>query len=114
VATKRNRAGDIQEIATERLRTARRTAGLSQENVGKKLGLSRSGYGHLEDGSRLLTLDDLSNLSRILGRPIEYFLGQDTGLTEDEGQLLALYRAAEHDEVRALILRLIRSMVQEE
>jgi hypothetical protein len=57
-------------------------------------------------------LEDLFRLARILGRPVEYFLGLDTGLTADEGQLLAHYRGASDAEARAMILRLVRSMVQ--
>ena len=114
VATKRDRAGDNLEIALRRVREARKEAGLSQAELGDKLGMSRAGYGHLESGTNLMTLEDLFQISRILGRPVEYFLGLDTELTEDEGQLLALYRTAPHDEARAFILRLVRSMVQEE
>lgn len=113
VATKRNRAGANQKTAVERIKAARRESGLSQEDVGRRLGLSRSGYGHLEDGSRLLTLDDLANLSRILGRPVEYFLGLDTGMTEDEGQLLAAYQSIDDDVAKRLVLAMVREAAVE-
>ena len=82
---KRARTGNSLDLALRRVREARKAAGLTQEEMGDKLGMSRGGYGLLETGSRTITLEDLFNLSRILGWPVEYFLGLDTGLTEDEG-----------------------------
>jgi HTH-type transcriptional regulator / antitoxin HipB len=114
MTTKRSRTGNSLDLALRRVREARKAAGLTQEEMGDKLGMSRGGYGLLETGSRTITLEDLFNLSRILGRPVEYFLGLDTGLTEDEGQLLALYRGAADAAGRALILRLVRSMLTED
>lgn len=111
MATKRARAGDNQESAARRLRAARQEAGLSQEEVGKRLGLSRSGYAHLEDGSRLLTLDDLAHLSRILSRPVEYFLGLDTGLTGREERVVTLFRLAESAGYGDVVIGAVHALV---
>lgn len=81
------------EIA-QRVKAARNAAELSQEELGRKIGLTKVGYGEYERGHRLFDTEQLAQLSRALGRPITYFLGLDTGLTEDEDRVLALYREA--------------------
>lgn len=101
----------MESIMALRIREAREAAGLSQTDMGKKLGLTKAGYGHYERGRQPFTVDMIFQISRILGRPVEYFLGLDTGLTEDEGQLLAIYRAAPTAEARATALRLVRSLL---
>ena len=57
-----------------RIAEAREQAGLSRDEVGKQLGLSERGYGHIEAGRSLITLDHLIQLPRILGKPVTYFL----------------------------------------
>jgi transcriptional regulator with XRE-family HTH domain len=46
---------------------ARDKAGLTRAAVGEQLGLSERGYGHIEAGRSLITLDHLIQLPRILG-----------------------------------------------
>jgi transcriptional regulator with XRE-family HTH domain len=92
-------------VAT-RLRAARKAAGLTQDEVGRRLGLSRAGYGHLEDGSRSMTLDDLVVLAQIVGRTPAYLLGMESDLSPDEDQLLAAYRAINSDRQRRLVVDL--------
>ncbi len=96
-----------------RVKDARTRAGLSQRDIAKKLGLTEAGYGHYERDRQTFTVEQLFKISRILGRPVEWFLGLDSDLTADEGQLLALYRAAPSDAARAMVLRLVHSLVQE-
>lgn len=98
------------EVA-KRIRDARESAGLSQEELGNKIGMSKVGYGHYERGTHLPNIWQLFQLSRILSRPVEWFLGLATDLTDDEGQLLAIYRAAPTAEARATALRLVRSLI---
>ena len=113
VATKRSRAGDSLTVVLTRLRSARKDAGITQSEMGKYLGLSRSGYGHLESGNRLVTVEDLFQFSRILNRPVEWFLGLDTDLTEDEGRVLMLYQRAKEMGLDDNFLRLVKAFVGE-
>ena len=53
---------------------AREEAGLSRADVGAALGLSERGYGHLEAGRHLLSIEYLLQLPRILGKSVTYFL----------------------------------------
>jgi transcriptional regulator with XRE-family HTH domain len=77
-----------------RVREARKVAQLSQEDIARKLGLTDGGYGHYERGRQPFTLEMIFKLAIILGRPVTYFLGLDSGLAEDEDRVLALYREA--------------------
>jgi transcriptional regulator with XRE-family HTH domain len=104
MVTKRNRGGDIQAEVVVRLREARKDANLTQDEVGRALGLSRAGYGHLEDGSRSMTLDDLVKLAKLVGRSPAYLLGLEGDLTDDEDRLLEVYRAIGSERERKLIL----------
>jgi transcriptional regulator with XRE-family HTH domain len=101
-----------QSIA-RRVKEARLAAGLSQEELGKKVGLTKVGYGEYERGRRLFDTEQLFHLSRILGRPVEYFLGLDTGLSEEEGQLLASYRAIDSEQGRRIALGVVRDSAVE-
>jgi len=56
----------------------------------------------------LFNTEQLFQLARILGRPVEHFLGLDTGLTEDESHLLAAYRTIRNPEWRDLVLDLVK------
>ncbi len=106
MATKRNRGNIIQDEVGVRLRDARRAAKLSQDEVGRRLGLSRAGYGHLEDGTRSMTLDDLVNLARIVAQSPAYLLGLEGDLTPDEDRLLTAYRSIDSERQRRLIVDL--------
>jgi transcriptional regulator with XRE-family HTH domain len=75
-----------------RVREARTNAGISQEELGRRLGLTRAGYGHYESGRQPFTVDHLFQLSRILNRSVEYFLGLDTGRSAEEDQVVTLYK----------------------
>lgn len=93
---------------SRRVREARKSAGLSQEEVGEHLGLTRGGYGHYERGRQPFTVEQLFRLSRILGEPVEYFLGLDTELTSDEKKLLDYYRRIDPPELREVALESVR------
>ena len=67
------------EIAS-RVRAARESLEpkLTQEELGAKIGLSKVGYGHYERGTQPFSVWHLYQLARVLGRPLEYFLGLTT------------------------------------
>jgi transcriptional regulator with XRE-family HTH domain len=95
----------------QRIRGARKTAGLSQEDVALRLGMTDAGYGHYERGRQPFTLELVFKLADILGQPITYFLGLDTGLTEDEGRVLALYREARAAGVGSIAMAVLEGVV---
>jgi transcriptional regulator with XRE-family HTH domain len=101
------------EIA-RRVRETRERSGFSQEYLGSKLGLSKVGYGHYERGTHSFSVDQLFQLSRILGRSVEYFLGLDCQLTPDEDELLSAFRQLRYAELRRAALGAVKAMVTAE
>lgn len=103
----------VQAIA-KRIKEARQDAGLSQDGLGKRLGLTKVGYGEYERGRRLFDTEQLFQLARILARPVEYFLGLDSELTADEGRALALYRQAATSGLGGVALRQLAALVADD
>lgn len=92
---------DLDKSIGKRIREAREQYGLSQTDVGDRLGLSGVGFGDIERGKNQISVEYLVQLSNLLGRPVEYFLGLDTGLTDQEGELLFIFRSLPDDPARA-------------
>lgn len=97
----------------KRIRQAREATGLSQEDLGAKIGMSKVGYGHYERGTHLPNLWQLMQLSRLLNRPIEWFLGLPSELTADEQQVLALYRQAVALQRGIVAVRILEGVIAE-
>ena len=76
------------------------------------LGLSLSGYGHYDRGRQPFTIEQIFQLSRILGRSVEWLLGLETELGEDEDQLLTAYKSIESDTLRSLALQSVRNAAE--
>jgi transcriptional regulator with XRE-family HTH domain len=93
-----------------RVTAARRAAGLSQEEMGQRLGLSKAGYGHYERGRQSFTVAQLFYHSGLLGQSVEYFLGLEKDLTPEEDSILALYRHAQEQGLGPLALRTMRAI----
>lgn len=62
-----------QEIG-RRIRQARETAGLTQEELGRRLGISGVAVGHYERAARAVGIAELERIAEILRRPIAWFL----------------------------------------
>ena len=61
----------------QRIRSARRDAGLSQGQLAGALNTTQSAISLYEAGQRSVGIDMLLNVARILNRPLHYFLGED-------------------------------------
>ena len=57
-----------------KLQKAREEAGLSQEELARKLGCTQASLSNYELGKRRLYLADLQRIGQILGKPVTYFL----------------------------------------
>ena len=71
----RNEVERYSQIGT-RIRQARQEAGLSQEELGRRLGISGVAVGHYERGTRSIGIHELERLAQILERPLTWFLHQ--------------------------------------
>ena len=78
----------------KRIREARKEAGYTQEDLGNLLKMSDVGFGAFERGKRQISITYLIKVARFLGRSVDWFLGIETGLTDDEDELLTWWRNA--------------------
>lgn len=58
----------------KRVRTRRKMMGLTQEALAEKLGISCSFVGHIERGSRKMSMETLIKISDIMGVSCDYLL----------------------------------------
>ncbi len=75
----------------QRLRQARKSAGLSQQQAASALGIPRTAVTQMEGGGRAISTLELTQLARVYGRPPAWFMQDDA---DDQDLLLALHRAA--------------------
>lgn len=79
-----------QEELGSRLRQAREATGLTQEEVARRLGLSRSSVVQMEQGNRTVSSLELDQLARLYGRDLRDFLAS---AFDSEESLVAIFRA---------------------
>ena len=73
-----------------KLREAREYLGLSQNEVAKHLGTSRTALSHIESGQRHIDALELKKLARLYKRSVSFFTGEsqtDENLPEDVAHL---------------------------
>lgn len=79
----------------ERLRDARDYLNLSQDEVAKFLGISRSAMSMIESGQRRVEALELKKLAQFYGRPVGHFTGDDANSTASlPDEIAHLARAA--------------------
>ncbi len=64
-------------LLSKRLKEARKAKGMTQENLGKEIGVTKVSICCYENGSRTPTLDTLIDLANVLSVEITYLLGVD-------------------------------------
>lgn len=64
----------------ERLRQARREAGLTQTEVATAVGRPQSFVSKCESGERRVDVLELADLARLYGKPLAFFVGEEEGL----------------------------------
>ncbi len=81
-----------QQAVGQRLRSARETLGLTQEDVAGALGIQRTSVIAIEAGKRNVSALEIRRLGRLYRRSVSWILGEepDPELADDNG---ALYRA---------------------
>jgi Zn-dependent peptidase ImmA (M78 family)/transcriptional regulator with XRE-family HTH domain len=79
-----------QQELGRRLRAVREALRLTQDDVAAHLELSRSAIAQMELGNRAVSSLELDRLSRLYGRDIREFLGEEF---QEEDALIALFRA---------------------
>ncbi len=67
-----------QQLIGKRIRDAREQAGMSQLELGQKVGYSAMGISHLESGDRSIKIDQLQEIAKELNVDINYLLAPVT------------------------------------
>lgn len=66
----------VRPITSERIREERRRLGLTQEQLGKKLGKEKAFISRMETSGKHLTVDLLDELADIFNCSTDYLLGR--------------------------------------
>jgi Zn-dependent peptidase ImmA (M78 family)/transcriptional regulator with XRE-family HTH domain len=96
------------EKLAQRLRQARETAGLTQEDVARHLQLSRSAIAQIELGGRAVSGLELDGLAHLYGRDIRELLAEEF---HPEDSVIALFRAEPAIAERAEVLHVLRDCI---
>jgi len=80
------------ELIGKKLQKAREAAGISQEELAKKLGYTQASLSNYELGKRRLYLSDLKRISQILSKPITYFLEDSENNQSNNGDLNSILK----------------------
>lgn len=103
----------------QRLREARLLAGLSQAQLGARIGVSFQAVQKYESGENRLSASRLLAVAEFLGRPVSFFFNEfapdvpaanQDGLSAKEIRLVRYYRGIAREEVRDRLLKLVRSI----
>ncbi len=92
----------------ERIRVARVTKGLSQQNMADELGLTVASYSNIERGVTDITITRLFEIARILGVKIEDLLGlvnNSTNVNDTRSNYLTK-KEIELEEIRKMLVEL--------
>ena len=68
-----------------RLISARKAAGLSQQQLAQRAGLSQRLVSHIETGAREGSLNSYTQLAKALGCAVSYLVGEQVGQTSQAG-----------------------------
>ena len=78
----------------QKLQKAREEAGMSQEELAKRIGCSQAALSYYELGKRRLYVADLEKISNILNRPLTYFLENKEEFELDQSDLRNIFKEA--------------------
>lgn len=112
------------KIIGRNIRAARKTIGLTQEQVAHQLGISLLHYGRLERGERPASLEQLAAISIALNTPLAQLLsgcceGETFGVAPDEqskslGEEVTRLADGCSDYAKALMLSLCRTVAEQD
>lgn len=98
-----------------RMRAARESLGLLQGDVARKIGVSLESYGGYERGYTIVPTELLADLSAVLKRSVNYFLGlpDPNGLQPEEETVVSLFRGL-RPHGKKMVIDLLASLAQNE
>jgi transcriptional regulator with XRE-family HTH domain len=113
---KKGRATALDVFAGRRLRAARLEARITQEELGRQLGLTFQAIQKYESGENRLSVGRLVAAAKAVQKPISYFVPDDDGgttdgaakLTSEEAELVGSFRRIKRGDARDSLLTLAR------
>lgn len=96
---------DPKKQLADRLREARESAGLSQEEVAQKLSLPRPAISQIENGHRRVEALELARLAKLYGKPLGHFAEDSAASVSPRVEALHRATAELSDRDRAEVLR---------
>jgi transcriptional regulator with XRE-family HTH domain len=118
---RRKRRNEHDIYAGERLRVARRLAGLSQQQLAEHLGVSFQAVQKYENGENRLSAGRLIRATQVLGVTLAFFARDESGragetgteqFTAHELDLIRAYRALSDEVLRTQLRQLVLSMAR--
>jgi transcriptional regulator with XRE-family HTH domain len=113
------RATEMDAIVGKRLRTARKLANITQQELAEVLGVSFQAVQKYESGENRITAPKLFKAADFLGADIRFFTTADfdgapqrdhTSLADEEIELLRVYRAIASPRARLLLRKLLEEL----
>jgi transcriptional regulator with XRE-family HTH domain len=100
----------------ERISAALESLGLTQGDLARMLGVDVNTLGGAIRGYHRIQYEVLIRLPQVLHRSLYYFLGlpEPSGLSEDEQELLSVYRSYKTDQMRRLLREEARARLEVE
>lgn len=77
---------------SERLKTLRKEAGLTQVDVAEKLGISQPAYASWERGAKKPTQDNLVKIAQVLNVSVDYLVGNLQKKSDELDNIELLFR----------------------
>ncbi len=112
---RKGRATALDVFAGRRLRDARLEARMTQEELGRQLGLTFQAVQKYESGENRLSVGRLVAAAKILQKPISYFVPEEderadgaAALTSEEAELVGSFRRIKRGDARDSLLTLAR------
>jgi len=120
----RRSANPLDVAIGARLRVRRRAAGLSQQKLAERLGVTFQQVQKYERGANRIAGSTLIGISEALETPASYFLGEGAGAAVDDeamvniaqrgaSDLLKQYVHIRSPKIRAAVLQLVRALAEE-
>jgi transcriptional regulator with XRE-family HTH domain len=94
-------------MVAERVANARRVAGMTKLVLAERVGLSKQGWQPYETGRRRFDVELLFRVAAAVGQPVTYLLNVDSGLTDEEEEVIKCYRLAPAAVRRAVLVALM-------
>lgn len=83
----------------QRIKTLRKNAGMTQQELGQKLNVTKVSVCCYEKGTRIPSLDTLVDLSNVFNVSLDYFVGNDTFVVAEEDNTYGMKMAKEEIQI---------------